>query len=336
MDGELRVAIVGLGIGRRHIQAYQRLPGVRVVALADIDEAALAWARSEFGISLASADYRQVLSRADVDAVSICTPDRLHAEQVLFALDAGKHVFCEKPLATTLQDAQQVAAKAAQTGLTVMVGQTYRFQPQFEELHALVRQGLIGAPYLAESSYIQDLYSMEKLGPNYWRFKDPQDFVLGGAVHNIDLLRWTMGEVQEVHAYATHVMHFYPLDDNYVCDLSFHSGRLGRVLLALGSRLKNKFMFDLRVYGPQGILSADLQRAQVVQNLAAAEGKEPLALPVSEENGHYRAIAHFVACLREGKRPLVDAAEGARTVAVCLAVIQSAREKRSVKVRTDM
>ena len=232
-----------------------------------------------------------------------------------------------------MDDAERVVAKAARTGLTVMVGQTFRFQPQFEEVHALVQRGLVGAPYLAESSYVQDLYAMEKLGPDYWRFKDPQDFVLGGAVHNIDLLRWIMGEVQEVHAYATHVMPFYALDDNYVCDLRFASGRLGRVLLALGSRLKNKFVFDLRVYGPEGIVGADLQRAEVVQNLASGEGDAPLVVPVSEGNGHYRAIAHFVTCLREGKRPLVDAAEGARTVAVCLALIQSARERRAVTVQ---
>ena len=101
MDEDLRVAVIGLGIGRRHVQAYQQLEGVRVVALADVDESALAKARAEFSIPWASTDYRQVLSGDDVDAVSICTPDRLHAEQILYALDAGKHVFCEKPLATT-------------------------------------------------------------------------------------------------------------------------------------------------------------------------------------------------------------------------------------------
>ena len=204
----LRAAVIGLGIGRRHIQAYRALPGVEVTAVVDVESNALLSAQREFGIAQGFTDYRQALDRADIDLVSICTPDRLHAEQALAALDAGKHVLCEKPLATRSEGAAAIVRKVRETGRKLMVCHNYRFIPQFARLRQLAQAGEVGGLFYAESSYVQDLYFMETLGPNYWRLKDPQDFYLGGAVHNVDLLRWVMGEIVEVHAYATHMMPF--------------------------------------------------------------------------------------------------------------------------------
>ncbi len=328
----LRIAVAGLGIGRRHIRAYQALPGVEVVAIADVDPQALAKARDEFAIPFASTDYEQVIARADVDAISICTPDRLHAGQAIEALEAGKHVLCEKPLATTLQDAAGVVRKVKETGRKLAVGHNYRFIPQFAHLKELADAGDLGDPFYAESSYVQDLYSMEGLGPGYWRLKDPQDFYLGGAIHNVDLLRWVLGEVEEVHSYSSHVMPFYSLDDNYISNLRFCSGRIGRVLLLLGARLRNKFHVDLAVYGPQGSLKATMQRDELLRNCGRADDASPEVLPIARADSHALEIAHFVDCIRQGRQPLVDVVEGARGIAVCEAAIRSAREGRPVPV----
>ncbi len=328
----LGVAIVGLGIGRRHIQAYQSIPGVRVVAVADLDEAARERERREAGIPFASADYRQAIARDDVQLVSICTPDRFHAEQALFALDAGKHVLCEKPLALTMEEAAALVAKVRQTGLKLMVGHNYRFSPQFRKVKEMVDVGAVGPLLFAESSYVQDLYFMEKLGPDYWRLKDPQDFVLGGAIHNVDLLRWIVGEVEEVHAYANHGMPFYPLDDNYCINLCFAGGRIGRLLLLLGSRLKDKFYVDLGVYGPEGSLRAIMQRDEVIANIDRAEGEKPETISTPAANSHALEIAYWVDCVRNDRQPTPNVIDGARAVAVCLAAIRSAREGRPVAV----
>jgi predicted dehydrogenase len=328
----LRAAVVGLGFGRRHIQAYQALPGVDVVAIACRDEVKLEQTREEFGISSAFTDWTQILTREDIDLVSICTPDRLHAEQSLLALDAGKHVLCEKPMTTCLEDAARVVGKVQETGLTFMVGHNYRFIPQFARLKQEVDSGAIGDLFYGESAYVQDLYFMEQLDPDYWRLEDPQDFYLGGAAHNVDLLRWIVGEISEVHAYSNHVMPFYPLDDNYVSNLRFANGCIGRVLLVLGARLKDKFRVDLGVYGLQGALTATLQRHELVQNVEGLEGDRPAVLPVPAADSHALEIAHFVECVREGRQPLIGAADGARTIAVCVAAIRSAREGKPIAV----
>jgi len=329
---ELRVAVIGLGFGRRHIQAYQRLPGVTVQAIVARNAQAREGAAREYGIPAAYERYEEVLARGDIDLVSICSPDRLHARQALDALAAGAHVLCEKPIATTLEDAAALVRAVRETGLIFAAGHNYRFYPQFARLKALVDEGAVGELLLGESSYVQDLYAMESLGPGYWRFADPQDFYLGGAIHNVDLLRWVMGEVREVHAYSAHGMPFYPLDDTYVSNYVFENGRIGRLLLVLGARLKDKFRFDLNVYGREGALRAALGRDEVVQDIDRLPGQEPVVLPVDKADSLALEIAQVVECVRTGTRPTVDVVEGAKAVAVCLAAVRSAREGRPVEI----
>ena len=329
---QLRVAVIGLGIGRRHIQAYQSLPGVEVVAVVSPKEQTREKVRQEFGVRLAFSDVREAFTRADIDLVSICTPDRLHAEQALLALEAGKHVLCEKPLATNLEEVALLTQKVKETGLKFMVAHNYRFMPQFGQMKQLVESGILGDLFYGESSYIQDLYFMEKLSPDYWRLKDPQDFYLGGAVHNVDLLRWLIGEIEEVHSFGSHAMPFYPLNDNYISNFWFTNGRMGRLLLLLGARLKDKFYVDLSVYGPEGSLKAVMQRDELIQNIDKLAGDQPTILPTPPANSFALEIAHFVECVREDKRPAIDVVEGAKAVAVCLASIRSAQERKPIRV----
>jgi predicted dehydrogenase len=128
-----------LGVGRTHIQSYQAA-GVDVVGLADVVETGLKKAQDQYGIATGYTDYRDFLARDDVDMVSICTPDRLHAEQVLAALDAGKHVLCEKPMVITTGDAASIVKKVRETGLKFVMCYNYRFVLQSSR-----RAGAVGA-----------------------------------------------------------------------------------------------------------------------------------------------------------------------------------------------
>jgi myo-inositol 2-dehydrogenase/D-chiro-inositol 1-dehydrogenase len=127
-------------------------------------------------------------------------------------------------------------------------------------------------------------------------------------------------------------MPFYPLDDTYVSNLCFENGCIGRLLLVLGARLKEKFRFDLNVYGREGALRAALGRDEVVQDVARLAGEAAVGLPVDKADALALQIAHVVDCVRGGKRPPVDIVEGAKGVAVCLAAVRSAREGRPVAV----
>jgi len=189
-ERELGAAVIGLGVGKAHIRGYQALEGVRVVAIADVNSKALAAAQEQFGVPLATTDFREALDNGDVDVVSICTPDRFHAEQATYALERGKHVLCEKPIAISTNELVRLSETVDRTGMVYAAGHNYRFIPQFQALRDMVVRGDVGKPFLVDSCYIQDLWEMKAFGPDYWRFKDPQDLFIGGAVHNVDLLQW--------------------------------------------------------------------------------------------------------------------------------------------------
>ena len=112
----LGAAVIGLGFGRAHLKAYAAHAGVAVRGVCDDDPERLAQAREEYHIPFATADYRESCGAVTLTLVTIATPDHLHAEMCLAALRAGKHVLCEKPMTTTLEDALAVAAAARESG----------------------------------------------------------------------------------------------------------------------------------------------------------------------------------------------------------------------------
>jgi predicted dehydrogenase len=218
------------------------------------------------------------------------------------------------------------------TNLTFAAGHNYRFIPQFRALYDAVVAGQIGRPFLVDTAYIQDLWGMKSLGPDYWRFKDPQDLFVGGAVHNVDLLQWLAGEISEVHSYANSVLDFWPVENNYTTNLKFKSGCIGHVLLELGAKRKTKFDVQLRAFGMEGSLEANNRQAQVVREIGEAPGDQADLVPVQEGNSHELELRHFVHCARSGERPLVDVHEAARVMSVCFAAVKSARQGGVVAV----
>jgi len=203
----LGIAIVGTGmIGAVHrraaLLAGAQVRGVAASSAQRAREVAQAW-----DVPRAYRDIEELIADPQVQVVHVCTPNHLHRAMAQAALDAGKHVICEKPLATTLEDAQALAALAAATGLVATVPFVYRYHPVIREARARVAQGELGPLRLIHGSYLQDWL----LDPasNNWRV-DP---ALGGASrvfadigsHWCDLVEWVGGErfVEVSAAFAT-------------------------------------------------------------------------------------------------------------------------------------
>lgn len=193
---KLGIAIVGTGmIGAVHrraaLLAGAEVRGVAASSPQRAQEVAQAW-----NVAHAYRDIEEVVSDPQVQVVHVCTPNHLHRAMAQAALEAGKHVICEKPLATTLDDAQALAALAARTGLVATVPFVYRYHPVVREARARIAQGELGSLHLIHGSYLQDWL----LDPasNNWRV-DPS---LGGTSrvfadigsHWCDLVEWVSGE----------------------------------------------------------------------------------------------------------------------------------------------
>ena len=195
----IRVGLAGLGHGDTLLKAgspENELP-IRVTALCDVNEERLEAASREHGIDAVTTDFDDLAARDDVDVIGIYTPGPLHARQILTALDNGKHVMVTKSMVYTMEEAESVVEAVDRTGLVLLVTQTLRGRIDFIDAKRACDAGEIGELFMAESHYIHDLRPVYKRSP--WRFTMPQDLILGGACHPIDLLRWFMGDIEEVH-----------------------------------------------------------------------------------------------------------------------------------------
>jgi len=199
----LRIGIAGLGrLGRRHAENLaRRVPRAELIAACSPIEDELMWARQDLGVASLYGDYRELLADARLDAVFLVTPTSLHAEQIVQALQAGKHVFCEKPLSLDLADCRRVEDLAAKhPRLKVMIGYGRRFDPSYRDAYDKVRAGMIGKPFLVRSQNLD----MNDPSGFFVRFAPTSGGIfLDCTVHDIDLARWLLGDPKPIRVFAT-------------------------------------------------------------------------------------------------------------------------------------
>ncbi len=189
----MKIGVIGCGrIAENHLRAYQKIGGIDV-AVADLDQQ-----RARDAARLFSVDWHpsaeELLAHNDIVAADICVPTPAHAQMIVSALNRGKHVFCEKPLAASLEEARQIQRAASRSGTILMVGYLYRFHPAFRLVKEVLQQRIIGEPY----------YGIFRLGgrgaQSVWKHQKEQG---GGAinemlVHMLDLLLWYFGRPKRV------------------------------------------------------------------------------------------------------------------------------------------
>jgi myo-inositol 2-dehydrogenase/D-chiro-inositol 1-dehydrogenase len=201
----LRIGIAGLGrLGQRHAQNLaQRVPNADLVAACSPVPAELEWAASTLGVPHTYADYAAMLAHPDLDAVFLVTPTSLHADQIIAALRAGKHVFCEKPLSLDLTDCLAVEAEAARhPQLVAMIGFVRRFDTSYQDAQRKIGLGMIGKPFLVRSQ------TCDQNDPSgaFMRFAPTSGGIfLDCSVHDIDLARWLLGNPEPKRVFATGV-----------------------------------------------------------------------------------------------------------------------------------
>jgi myo-inositol 2-dehydrogenase/D-chiro-inositol 1-dehydrogenase len=203
MQKKLRIGVAGLGrLGQRHAQnLVHHVSNAEVAAVCSPDPKELEWAVATLGVTQTYADYAALLTHPGLDAVFLVTPTPLHADQIIQALRAGKHVFCEKPLSLDLADCLKVEAEAAKhPHLTVMIGFVRRFDDSYRDAHRKIQQDMIGRPYLIRSQ------TCDRNDPSgaFMRFAPTSGGIfLDCSVHDIDLARWLLGNPAPKRIYAS-------------------------------------------------------------------------------------------------------------------------------------
>jgi predicted dehydrogenase len=249
MNRRLTVAVVGLGIGRSHLQAYQALPQYfEIKAVCDLDRGKAEAAQTEFGAGAAVTDFAELLRTPGLDIIDICTPPNTHRALIEQALVADLHVICEKPLTGSLADFDAIAAAAQGARGSLSPIFQYRFGNGLQKLKLLQAKGLCGTPYLStvETSWRReaDYYDI------VWRGKWATE--LGGccltqAIHAHDILGYVNGPIKSVYARATTRVNPIEVEDCAAVAVEMANGSLATLAVTLGaaeelSRLR--FMFQ--------------------------------------------------------------------------------------------
>ena len=354
----LRIGILGTGQHvRQSILPALRAQGWEVGALCSIDRD-LHEQADRLGIPVATADYRVLVERDDLDAVAIATPTPTHREIMLAAVAAGKHVLCEKPLAMNLQDARDMQAAAEAAGVTAMIDFEFRFTPSRLHIQQLLAGGFVGE---LRHANIELLTESPVIGPELALSWHDQTAMGGGTLnehgsHYIDMLRQWFGEISDVSAR----MHTFidkrrdpvsraavqaDADDFWTCTMTLASGGI----VTLTQSWVSGIAHGLRVViaGTEGALVVT-QNETMLSDAPVLGGKtgatqldeipRPASLPDLEDAPTWRVavvqrlIREFERGIRDGVSPAPNLEDGLRCQAVLDAVRESDREGRRVTV----
>lgn len=275
----------------------------------------------------------ELLDRS-LDAVFVCTPTHLHADVAIAALRAGAHVFIEKPIAVTMDDADRIVDEAAKTSSTVMVGCNMRFHPGVAALKQALDESSVGTPWLVKAEFSQYL-------PNWRPTKDYRStyssrVAEGGgiileAVHEFDYLHWLGGEIRDVAGYAD-ALGDLEIDgeDSAGLALRFKSGLVAEVHL---DYLRYEKARGCEVLGSEGIVSwrsygDPPERVEVKRfDKQSRSWSEVVQIDEWDGNEMYLAeVAHFFDCVANGTQPMLDANGGRHVLKMALSSRSMARQ----------
>ncbi len=340
---KLRVGVIGCGsiAQHRHLPEYQMNPNVEIVAVCDINQERALEVAEKYGV-LSYTNYEELLNSGEVEAVSVCTPNYLHAHISIAALEAGVHVLCEKPMATSKQEAEAMIDAAEKSGKKLMIGHNQRFVPSHQKARHLIQSGEIGKIYSFRTAFGHggpENWSVE--GEEGWFFQKEKAFVgaMGDlGVHKADLIRYVLGEeVTEVGAFVeTNAKDFTDVDDNAVCVLKTENGIIG-TLAASWAYVSSEDNSTI-IYGEKAILRLedDPINSLVVQYANGEVVKYELGKIQSNESGgqnNSHVIEHFVNAILLDEEPAVTGEEGMKSLEVILAALKSNDTKQIVQVR---
>lgn len=330
----LRVGVLGSGfMGGTHAKAYAALDDVTVMGVSSRSQENAAKLAQEVGAEPFT-DSMALATHDDVDAVSVTLPTPLHADITVAALEAGKHVFVEKPMEISVEACDRMIAAAEANDRLLMVAHVLRFWPEYETVAEVVRSGKIGAPLSATATRL----STRPMWGDW--FADP--VMTGGAVHDMlvhdfDVMNWLFGPAQRAFAEGRKG----PTGGwDHVLALSDHGGvkclSEGSVMMPAGF----PFTMSLSVLGDKGRVEFTFRAGGAgvetgtdsgTNLVLFVQGEDAEALAAEEGDAYAREVAYFAACVRDGKEPTRGTAEqGREAVRLALAARTSLDDGRPV------
>ncbi len=339
----LRVGLIGTGTIAQsaHLPAIRRLADeLELVAVADVRAEVAADAARRYGAEAWYTDYRELIARPDIDLVDICTPEFLHCEQAVAAAEAGKHVLCEKPMASTLEEADAMIAAARRNGVKLMIGHSRRFTRRYREVARLIREGAVGEVRLVRENERRPraMYGRLDLPVGHWTPEGgrpwlassaySQGAALTNAVHETDLARWFTGqEAVSIYAAARITDPAGEVPDFLTYVITFAGGALAVAEIVNQLPADYPYYHMLEVVGTEGLIRA----ADPPMSPLEVWRPDGMAYPLNfghllhVDDAYRDEIAAFVRCVREDRDPPLDPWDARQALALSIAAVRSSQ-----------
>jgi myo-inositol 2-dehydrogenase/D-chiro-inositol 1-dehydrogenase len=331
---KLKLGVIGTGrIGKVHIATLvQSVPQADVIAVADVNQESAKELALKYGIKTVCASYKDIIKNPEVEAIVICSPTDTHAQYIVEAAQAGKHIFCEKPVDLSLDVIKKAIDEVKKAGVKLMVGFNRRFDPNFLKIKQMVEEGKIGEPHILK------ITSRDPNPPSAQYSAVSGGMFLDMTIHDFDMARYITGSnVKEVYTKAT-VLVDPEIGkagdvDTAIITLTFENGAIG----VIDNSRKAVYGYDQRIeiFGSKGMVSADNNFPEN-HKYFAGDGVHS-SLPLNFFMDRYiEAYANemkvFCNAVVNGSKLPVTGEDGLLSVAIALAAKKSYLENRSVKL----
>ena len=343
----VRIGLIGAGwIGTHHGRSILANSAAELAGIAEPrGEAAAAFAKATGAGCPHFPDYRALL-KSDVDAVVIASPNAMHAEMCVEAAQAGKHIYCEKPMAITVEDCRRIRDAVQKAGVKYLIGYHRRLNPLYRFAKGLLDEGKLGRCFMVESDYLHHLPGDWDIWSWLGKESIAGSIFHAGSGHNVDLIRYFCGDIVEVACFKDAYLPRKPqveTEDTAVAIFRFESGAVGKVQCCVGPILP--FTFNLRLYGTKGTLNnnkvwldsnprfADTGHEQECIELPAAWIPDNVQGGISEPWGPL--MDHFIDMLTRGVPCLNNVDSAYQTSITCFAAMRSAQEHKVIHI-TEM
>ena len=329
----INIGIIGLGVGEQHLLAYQRHPDCVVKAICDFDKNVLEKFSRKYPDIYTADKEDEILSDPSIDAVTIASWDNYHHKQIIKALKIGKHVFVEKPLCQSMNEAEEIFSCLNENDkLKITSNLILRKSPRFIEIKQMIHDEELGKIYAIEGDYN---YGRKWKIADGWRGEvDGYSGVFGGGVHIIDLFIWLSDNlVDEVFAYGNNIClgeSNFNNNDYIVSILKFKNGMLGKFSVNLGCVYPH--FHRLSVYGTSATIENDHNYARFYNKYDPSKDYKMIK---SEYPGVDKGdlIENFIDAIKNDTEPQISKKEIFNSMSICFAIEESMQTGKKQKVQ---
>ena len=320
----IKVGVIGVGsMGQNHARIYFHSENAQLVAVSDAYEEQAKKVARHYNAK-AYTNYQEMLQQEDIEAVSIAVPTSLHQEVALAALNAGKHILLEKPIAPNPEEAQSIIDKAEDKKLKLMIGHIERFNPAIQELKARLRKGELGEIYKID---------VQRIGPFPSRITDV-GVIVDLSVHDLDIIHYLI-EDTPVRIYAETQQHLHPHHEDSVTTLLRYSK--GALVILNINYLSPTKVRQLRIFGKKGMFLVNYldQELYFYENKgftsdtweSVTEG-DMKKIIISKKEPLQVEIEAFLDCVNNKGDSPVSGTQGVEVLNIAHAILKSAQEKK--------